>query len=86
MNKLLIVSCILLLTACASTKRNIEVELQKPSAEIMKDCSNEKARFKDGMTTLDIAQMVLDERNLKNECSILNDKKKAFIESLYKTK
>jgi hypothetical protein len=50
----------------------------------MLQCGTERVWFKGGMTEVDMANLVNDSLNLRDDCSYLNDKKKAYIESLFK--
>jgi hypothetical protein len=62
----------------------VKPTIPKPDPSIMLQCGTERVWFKGGMTEVDMANLVNDSLNLRDDCSYLNDKKKAYIESLFK--
>lgn len=82
LNKLIYL-CPLFLLGCASSnytdyKQNINL----PDPVIMASCVITTPTFKAGDNTSDLVRVIIDTSQELKQCSILNEKKKAYIKSI----
>ncbi len=82
MNKIIVISMLLVLSGCATTRDEQFIEPLKvmPSIEIMKAC-DEFVKPKDGQFSSFI-QALVDNKKIYELCNSQNEAKKKFIEQL----
>lgn len=84
MKRLIMCVCLsFLVVGCSTTHYNKEDLIIQPDPSIMASCVITTPQVKAGDNMIDLVDIIVNQQKEVKECSILNEKKSAYIKSLF---